>query len=70
MVIIWTGIAQGDTDYCAILVVFNSVLQIVLFSPYAILFCDILGVRAGTDLAQLSLAYDQVAKAVGIVRPF
>lgn len=66
MVIIWTGIAQGDTDYCAILVVFNSVLQIVLFSPYAILFCDILGVRAGTDLAQLSLAYDQVAKAVGI----
>ncbi|GAA5843506.1 hypothetical protein JCM9279_000771 [Rhodotorula babjevae] len=66
MVIIWTGIAQGDGDYCAILVVFNSILQIVLFSPYAILFCDILGVRAGTDLAQLSLAYDKVAKAVGI----
>ncbi|GAA5869899.1 hypothetical protein JCM8547_008100 [Rhodosporidiobolus lusitaniae] len=66
MVIIWTGIADGDTDYCAILVVFNSILQMVLFSPYAILFCDILGVRAGSTLGPLKLAYDQVAKAVGI----
>ncbi|GAA6023300.1 hypothetical protein JCM10207_006226 [Rhodosporidiobolus poonsookiae] len=66
MVIIWTGIAQGDTDYCAILVVANSILQIVLFSPYAILFCDILGVRAGTELARLELAYSAVAKSVGI----
>ncbi|GAA5838286.1 hypothetical protein JCM11251_003453 [Rhodosporidiobolus azoricus] len=66
MVIIWTGIAQGDTDYCAILVVANSILQIVLFSPYAILFCDILGVRAGSNLGPLELAYDEVAKAVGI----
>ncbi|GAA6053210.1 hypothetical protein JCM3770_000033 [Rhodotorula araucariae] len=66
MVIIWTGIAQGDTDYCAILVVFNSVLQIVLFSPYAILFCDILGVRESSELGQLELAYSQVSKAVGI----
>ncbi|GAA5905730.1 hypothetical protein JCM6882_000445 [Rhodosporidiobolus microsporus] len=66
MVIIWTGIAQGDSDYCAILVVANSILQIVLFSPYAILFCDILGVRAGSDLGHLQLAYSHVAKAVGI----
>ncbi|SCV68586.1 BQ2448_707 [Microbotryum intermedium] len=66
MVIIWTGIAQGDTDYCAILVVANSLLQIVLFSPYAVLFCNYLGVRAGSDLGPLKLAYDQVAKSVGI----
>ncbi|GAA6027781.1 hypothetical protein JCM8097_001714 [Rhodosporidiobolus ruineniae] len=66
MVIIWTGIANGDTDYCAILVVFNSVLQMVLFSPYAILFCDILGVRSTSHLGPLELAYGQVAKAVGI----
>ncbi|GJN93355.1 hypothetical protein Rhopal_006408-T1 [Rhodotorula paludigena] len=66
MVIIWTGIAQGDLDYCAILVVLNSILQMVLFSPYAILFCDILGVHAGSDLGPLELAYDKVAKSVGI----
>ncbi|SCZ90607.1 BZ3500_MvSof-1268-A1-R1_Chr1-3g02096 [Microbotryum saponariae] len=66
MVIIWTGIAQGDTDYCAILVVANSLLQIVLFSPYAVLFCNYLGVRAGSDLGPLKLAYSQVAKSVGI----
>ncbi|KAK4331295.1 putative Arsenical-resistance protein 3 (putative) [Rhodotorula toruloides] len=50
----------------AILVVFNSVLQMVLFSPYALLFCDILGVRASSNLGPLQLAYAQVAKAVGI----
>ncbi|KDE05394.1 hypothetical protein MVLG_04192 [Microbotryum lychnidis-dioicae p1A1 Lamole] len=66
MVIIWTGIAQGDTDFCAILVVANSLLQIVLFSPYAVLFCNYLGVRAGSDLGPLKLAYTQVAKSVGI----
>lgn len=28
MVLIWTGLAQGDIEYCAILVGVNSLLQV------------------------------------------
>ncbi|KAF2770255.1 arsenical-resistance protein [Teratosphaeria nubilosa] len=34
MVLIWTDLAGGDGDYCAVLVAFNSILQIVLFAPF------------------------------------
>ena len=38
MVLIWTDLAGGDGDYCAVLVAFNSVLQIVLFAPMAVFY--------------------------------
>ncbi|KAH7915932.1 sodium bile acid symporter family-domain-containing protein [Hygrophoropsis aurantiaca] len=61
MVMVWNQLAGGDTDYCAILVVVNSVLQIVLYSPYAVLFVDIIGGdRSGT----VHLQYGTVAIAV------
>ncbi|KAI8365946.1 arsenical-resistance protein [Radiomyces spectabilis] len=41
MVMIWNDLAGGDADYCAILVAINAILQIALFSPYAILFITI-----------------------------
>lgn len=41
MVLIWNTLALGDPDYCAILVAVNSILQIALFSPYAMLFINI-----------------------------
>ncbi|KAF5345712.1 hypothetical protein D9758_013063 [Tetrapyrgos nigripes] len=43
MVMIWNEIARGDREFCAVLVVINSVLQIVLYSPYAVLFVNIIG---------------------------
>ncbi|KAI3608071.1 putative arsenite efflux transporter [Moniliophthora roreri] len=43
MVMIWNGLAKGHQEYCAILVVFNSVLQVVLYSPLAVLFVNIFG---------------------------
>jgi len=36
MVLIWTDLAGGDGDYCAVLVAVNSILQIVLFAPMAV----------------------------------
>ncbi|KAI8978390.1 arsenite transporter [Pilobolus umbonatus] len=42
MVFIWNTLAGGDPDYCAILVAINSILQIALFSPYAVLFINII----------------------------
>lgn len=38
MVLIWTDLAGGDGDYCAVLVAVNSILQIVLFAPMAVFY--------------------------------
>ncbi|KAG8999235.1 hypothetical protein FRB94_006369 [Tulasnella sp. JGI-2019a] len=67
MVLIWTGLAKGDPEYCAILVGVNSLLQIVLFSPYALLFLNVLGGNSGvSNSPMLSLRYSQVSTSVGI----
>lgn len=63
MVMVWNQLAGGDGEYCAILVVVNSVLQIVLYSPYAVLFVNVIG-----NTAQgVHLAYGTVAISVLIV---
>ncbi|KAH7929004.1 arsenical-resistance protein ACR3 [Leucogyrophana mollusca] len=61
MVMVWNQLAGGDTDYCAILVVINSVLQMVLYSPYAVLFIDIIG---GGGEVGVHLEYGAIAISV------
>jgi len=60
MVLIWTGLAGGDNEYCAILVAINSMLQMVLFAPLAILY---LRVISGADA---TVSYEVVAKSVAV----
>lgn len=62
MVLIWTGLAGGDNEYCAILVAINSVLQMVLFAPLAILFLSEIG-RSGETL---HVSYSTVATSVAV----
>lgn len=64
MVMVWNQLAGGDANYCAVLVVLNSVLQIALYSPYAVWFVNIMG-GAGADIHVL---YGNVAISVLIVR--
>jgi ACR3 family arsenite transporter len=64
MVLIWTDLAGGDGDYCAILVAFNSILQMVLFAPLAILYVDNIG---GSEVKQsLDVDYRNIATSVAI----
>jgi arsenite transporter len=63
MVMVWNHLAGGDGNYCAILVVVNSVLQIILYSPFALLFINIIG---GQNVAHVK--YSDVAISVLIVR--
>jgi arsenite transporter len=62
MVLIWTDLAGGDTDYCAVLVAFNSVLQIVLFAPLAIFYVKVI---SGSS-SQLDISYNTVATSVAV----
>lgn len=64
MVMIWNELARGNPDYCAILVVINSILQIVLYSPYALLFINTVG---GKHQADIHVSYGNVAISVLIV---
>ncbi|KAJ5794062.1 hypothetical protein N7457_000661 [Penicillium paradoxum] len=60
MVLIWTGLAGGDNEYCAILVALNSVLQMVLFAPMGVFF---IGVISGDSV---SFEYATAAKSVAV----
>ncbi|TFY64092.1 hypothetical protein EVJ58_g2846 [Rhodofomes roseus] len=60
MVMVWNQLAGGDGNYCAVLVVINSVLQIALYSPYAVWFVNVMG-GAGADI---HVSYGNVAISV------
>ena len=68
MVMIWNQLAGGDSNYCAILVVVNSGLQMVLYSPYAIWFINV--ISGGHGQQKIHVSYGDVAISVLIVRLF
>ncbi len=61
-VLIWTELAGGDSEYCAILVAINSVLQMVLYAPLAVLFIKVIG-RSDTTV---NISYPTIATSVAV----
>jgi arsenite transporter len=65
MVLVWNGLAGGDGEYCAVLVAVNSLLQMVLFAPLAVLFLRVIGGGGGSG-QDVDVSYALVAKSVGV----
>ena len=78
MVLIWNMLAQGDNEYCAVLVALNSVFQVLFYSVLAYLYVTLvpswLGLGAGEaihiefwDIAKSVLIFLGIPLAAGVI---